>query len=100
MACEVARLARLVKGYGDVRRRLVGLFDTGLALAMRVGEVEAKRGTGMVVAAPLTERFRTLVLEDPDGETRAAALAADVNARVAEGDLDGARTLVTTTVIG
>ncbi len=40
------------------------------------------------------------MLEDPDGETRAAALAADVNARVAEGDLDGARTLVTTTVIG
>src|SRR5439155_1747650 len=42
LACEVAQFARLVKGYGDVRRRLVALFDTGLALALSAGEVEAQ----------------------------------------------------------
>jgi len=95
LACEVARLARLVKGYGDVRRRLAALFDTGLALAMSAGEIEARRRAGFAVSTALTERFRTLVLEGPEGEARAVALAEAANARVTAGDLDGLRTLVT-----
>jgi indolepyruvate ferredoxin oxidoreductase, beta subunit len=94
LAYEVAQLARLVKGYGDVRRRLVALFDTGLALALSAGEAESRLGAGFAVSAALTERFRTLVLEGPDGETRAAALAAHASAHLAAGDLQGVRTLV------
>ena len=96
LACEVAQLARLVKGYGDVRRRLVALFDTGLALALSAGEAESRLRAGFAVSTALTERFRTLVLEGPEGETRAAALAADASARLAAGDLQGVRMLVTT----
>jgi indolepyruvate ferredoxin oxidoreductase beta subunit len=94
LAREVAQLARLVKGYGDVRRRLVALFDMGLSLALRVGEVEARRRSGFAVATALTERFRMLVLEGPDGETRAAALATEASARAAADDLEGVRALV------
>jgi len=52
-----------------------------------------------VVSTALTERFRTLVLEGPEGETRAAALAADARARLAAGDLEGVGTLVTRTTV-
>jgi indolepyruvate ferredoxin oxidoreductase beta subunit len=94
LAREVAQLGRLVKGYGEVRRRLVALVDAGLALAAGAGEVEARRGGAFAVSTALVERFRTLVLEGPDGEARAAALAADADARVAAGDLDGLRALI------
>jgi indolepyruvate ferredoxin oxidoreductase beta subunit len=94
LAQEVAQLARLVKGYGDVRRRLVGLLDAGLALADAAGAAEARRSQGFAVSAALVARFRTLVLEGPEGETRAAALAAEAGARLAAGDVDAARRLV------
>jgi indolepyruvate ferredoxin oxidoreductase, beta subunit len=94
LACEVARLARQVKGYGDVRRRLVALFDSGLALALQVGETEARRGAGCPIATGLTERFRRLVLEGPEGEARAAALAKAASERAAAGDLEGAQALL------
>jgi indolepyruvate ferredoxin oxidoreductase beta subunit len=99
LACEVAQLARLVKGYGDVRRRLVALFDTGLALALSAGEAESRLRAGFAVSTALTERFRTLVLEGPEGEARAAALAAEASARLAAGDLQGVRPLVTRTTV-
>ncbi|HEV8472495.1 MAG TPA: indolepyruvate oxidoreductase subunit beta family protein [Methylomirabilota bacterium] len=92
LACEVARLARLVKGYGDVRRRLVAVFDAGLSLVARAGEGQA-RGTD-VVSTALVARFSALVLEGPDGEARALALANEAAARLDAGDLDGARALV------
>ena len=94
-AREVAQLARLVKGYGDVRRRLASLFDTGLALARDVGEAEARRGHDAVIVTALVERFRTDVLAGPDGEARAATLATAAAARAAAGDLEGIRALVT-----
>jgi indolepyruvate ferredoxin oxidoreductase beta subunit len=97
LACEVARLARLVKGYGDVRRRLVALFDAGLTLALGVAETEARRGAGFATSTALTERFRTLVLEGPEGEARAAGLAAEAASRVAADDLDGVRALAAQT---
>ena len=83
-----------------MRRRLAALFDTGLALALSAGEIEARRRAGFAVSTALTERFRTLVLEGPDGETRAAALAAAASAHVAAGDLDGLHTLVTRSATG
>jgi indolepyruvate ferredoxin oxidoreductase beta subunit len=100
LGCEVAQLARLVKGYGDVRRRLVALFDTGLALAMCVGDAEARRGAGVGLAAAVTERFRALVLEGPDGETRATGLATAASARASAGDVEGVRALLTPQAVG
>ena len=99
LASEVAQLARLVKGYGDVRRRLLALFDTGLDLALRAADAEAPRGAGVGVTTALTARFRTLVLEGPDGETRAAALANQAGAHITAGNVDGLRALVTTPTI-
>jgi indolepyruvate ferredoxin oxidoreductase beta subunit len=66
LARELARAAQLVKGYGDVRRRMVGLFERLLESAERAGA-----GQG----APLARRFRELVLAGPDGEAEAEALA-------------------------
>jgi indolepyruvate ferredoxin oxidoreductase beta subunit len=99
LACEIAQLARLVKGYGHVRRRLVTLFDTALDLSLRAGETEARRNAGLGITTALIERFRTLVLEGPDGESRAAALAAEANAHITAGNLDAVRALGTAPTI-
>ena len=99
LACEIAQLARLVKGYGDVRRRLVALFDTGLDVSLRAGELEARRGAGLAVTTALAAQFRTLVLEGPDGESRAAALVSEAKTHITAGNLDSLRALVTTPTI-
>jgi indolepyruvate ferredoxin oxidoreductase beta subunit len=87
LASEVARLAQLVKGYGDVRRRLVAVFDVALSVVL---EAAAAPGEPRF-AASLAARLRTLVLEGPDGEARAEALARAVHERLAAGDVAGAR---------
>ncbi|HXU90673.1 MAG TPA: indolepyruvate oxidoreductase subunit beta family protein [Methylomirabilota bacterium] len=88
LACEVAQLAQLVKGYGDVRRRLLGVLDLALDTVVHAAE----RDTDM--ASSLAARLRTLVLEGPDGETRAEALCAAVRDRLAADDVGGARSLL------
>ncbi len=75
LAREVARAAQLVKGYGDVRRRMAGHLDRLLAGVVRAAELEAANGGGFDAARTLAARYRTLVLQGPDGETEAAALA-------------------------
>jgi indolepyruvate ferredoxin oxidoreductase beta subunit len=89
LAAEVARLAQLVKGYGDVRRRLISVFDVALATVLRAAEADVSFATA------LASRLRTLVLEGPDAESRAEALAAAVRARLEADDLTGARALLT-----
>jgi indolepyruvate ferredoxin oxidoreductase beta subunit len=89
LACEVARLAQLVKGYGDVRRRLVGVFDVALATVLRAAEADVSFATA------LASRLRMLVLEGPDGESRAEALAAAVRERLEADDPTAARALLT-----
>ena len=69
LACEVARAAQLVKGYGDVRRRLVGAF-VGLldsVLAVAVHDPGAARA--------LAIESRTLIAQGPEGETAAREVA-------------------------
>jgi indolepyruvate ferredoxin oxidoreductase, beta subunit len=72
LALEVARAGRLVKGYGDVRRRMAALLDELLATIDLLLSVEG----GAVIATPLAARFRALVLQGPDGETQARAAVA------------------------
>ncbi|HKB24685.1 MAG TPA: indolepyruvate oxidoreductase subunit beta family protein [Methylomirabilota bacterium] len=81
LAREVARAAQLVKGYGDVRRRMTGHFDRLLEGVERAAEREAANGGGFEGARTLAARYRTLVLQGPDGEAEAAALAAETLAR-------------------
>jgi indolepyruvate ferredoxin oxidoreductase beta subunit len=88
LACEVARLAQLVKGYGDVRRRLIAVFDASL-------EASLAAAADVPLATALTSRLRAQVLEGPDGESQAATLAAAVLERLKANDVAGARTLLT-----
>jgi len=82
LASEVARAAQLVKGYGDVRRRMVGHFDRVLETVLRLAEREAATGGSFEASRSLAARYRTLVLEGPESEARAAALAAETLARL------------------
>jgi len=81
LACEVARAAQLVKGYGDVRRRMAAHFDRLLEAVMRTAEREAANGGKLEASRALAERYRTLVLQGPESEAAAAALASGALAR-------------------
>jgi hypothetical protein len=81
LAKELAQAAGLVKGYGDVRRRITAVFDDLLVHVQRAGELGAARND-VSAARDLAQRYRTLVREGPDGEGRAAALARETVARL------------------
>ncbi len=81
LACEVARAAQLVKGYGDVRRRMAAHFDRLLDAVMRTAEREAAAGGTLEASRSLAARYRTLVLQGPESEAAAAALAAETASR-------------------
>jgi indolepyruvate ferredoxin oxidoreductase, beta subunit len=87
---EIALAAQLVKGYGEVRRRMAARFDELIETAMRVAESERARTGGVASAVAFAERYRALVRRGPDGEADAAVLARDVSARLAAGDSSGA----------
>jgi len=81
LACEVGRAAQLVKGYGDVRRRMAGHFDRLLESVLRTAEREAATGEKFEASRSLASRYRTLVLQGPDSEAAAVTLAAEASAR-------------------
>ncbi|OGL00532.1 MAG: hypothetical protein A3I14_13710 [Candidatus Rokubacteria bacterium RIFCSPLOWO2_02_FULL_73_56] len=93
LALEVARAAQLVKGYGDVRRRMAAHFERLLAGVTRAAELEAPGGS-FEAARSLAARYRVLVLQGPDAEPRAVALAEHVLARLAAADRTGALALL------
>jgi indolepyruvate ferredoxin oxidoreductase, beta subunit len=80
LACEVARAAQLVKGYGDVRRRMTAHFDRLLEAVLQAAERES-RGGSFEASRSLAGRYRTLVLQGPDSEAAAIALAAETAGR-------------------
>jgi indolepyruvate ferredoxin oxidoreductase, beta subunit len=90
LASEVARAAQLMKGYGDVRRRMAGLLDHLLQTVLQAAELEARRGAGVPAATQLAATYRRLVLQGPEGETRATALGAEVLAHLEKNDPDAA----------
>jgi indolepyruvate ferredoxin oxidoreductase beta subunit len=90
MAREVAGTARLVKGYGQVRRRLEAVFDSLLDRGARAADLAAARGGDFRIACALLRRCRSLVLAGPDGEARAPQVAAKAVERLEAGDGAGA----------
>jgi indolepyruvate ferredoxin oxidoreductase beta subunit len=86
LAVEVARAGQLVKGYGDVRRRMMAAHEQLVAAVLRAAEIEAARGRGFAGSTALAARLRALVLEGPDGEARAPAVAAGALAQLEAGD--------------
>jgi indolepyruvate ferredoxin oxidoreductase beta subunit len=93
LAAEVAKAAQLVKGYGDVRRRLTAVHETLLTGVLRAMESEARRGDGFAVSTALAGRLRALVLAGPDGEARVPATIDAALARLEAGDAAGALAL-------
>src|SRR5262249_22448660 len=81
LAGEIARSAQLVKGYGDVRRRMIGHFDRLLDAVMCLAERRVASGGGFEELRSLASRYRALVLQGPDSEAEAAALAVEARAR-------------------
>jgi indolepyruvate ferredoxin oxidoreductase beta subunit len=88
LAREVARAGQLVKGYGDVRRRMLAGLDALLGALLAAARRDA------VAAARLAGVYRTLVLKGPDGEARAQALTAEVRGRLERGEYEAVRDAV------
>ena len=86
LAVEAARAAQLVKGYGDVRRRMLAVHEQLLAAVLSAGRLEAGRGAGFDVSTALAARLRALVLSGPDGEAQVPAAAASALAQLQAGD--------------
>lgn len=80
LAREVARAGQLVKGYGDVRRRMTAHLDRVLAATLAAAEKALRDGAcesaDFSQATRLARDYRLLVLSGPDGERKAEALAA------------------------
>ena len=98
LASEVARAAQLVKGYGDVRRRLTALFDDLLATAMTAAREESARSAGFALSTGFAATYRRLVLKGPDGEADAQALATTLRDHLEAHDHAAALGLVANTV--
>ena len=76
LAVEVARAGQLVKGYGDVRRRLLAVHEQLLDAVLAAARLEAARGRGFDASTALAARLRAAVLAGPDGEAQVPQLAA------------------------
>ena len=94
LARELGRAAGLVKGYGDVRRRMVAAFDHLLARVGDAMRLETGGGGAPSLAAELARKYRGLVLRGPEWEAEAASLADRVVECLSVADRDGARALV------
>jgi len=84
-----------VKGYGEIRRRMTGAFDDLIQRALQAGSLETLQGGHGSVATELTAAYRRLVLQGPEQEAKAAALAADVISRLEKNEPDAARAAIT-----
>lgn len=74
LAREVAHAGQLVKGYGEVRRRMFVHLERLLAVTLAAAEAASRDGADFSVATRLAHDYRTLVLSGPDGELKAATL--------------------------
>jgi indolepyruvate ferredoxin oxidoreductase beta subunit len=75
LAREVAHAGQLVKGYGDVRRRMTAHLERLLAATLAAAEQASREGAGFSAATRLARDYRVLVLSGPEGEAKAEVLA-------------------------
>jgi len=75
LAREVAQAGQLVKGYGEVRRRMSAHLDRLLTMTLAAAERASREGADFTEPARLAREYRTLVLSGPEGEAKAEALA-------------------------
>ncbi|MBI3122010.1 MAG: indolepyruvate oxidoreductase subunit beta family protein, partial [candidate division NC10 bacterium] len=67
LGCAVARLAQVVKGYGNVRRRTLRHFTRVLREIVKpLADAELHQGNGFPLTREAVERTRTLLLTQPD----------------------------------
>jgi indolepyruvate ferredoxin oxidoreductase beta subunit len=67
LGCAVARLAQVVKGYGNVRRRTLRQFTRVLhEIVTPLAEAELRRRNGFAITRGAVERARALLLSQPD----------------------------------
>ena len=67
LGCAVARLAQVVKGYGNVRRRTLRHFTRVLReIVVPLADAELHLGDGFPLTREAVERTRTLLLTQPD----------------------------------
>ena len=90
LGAELARAGQLVKGYGDVRRRMLALHEALLAGVLRAADLEEQRAAGFAVSTALAARLRALVLAGPDGEAQVPATIDAALERLVAGDAAGA----------
>jgi indolepyruvate ferredoxin oxidoreductase beta subunit len=76
LGVEVARAGQLVKGYGDVRRRMLAVHEQLLEAVRDASRLEAERGQGFGASIALAARLRAAVLAGPDGEAQVPQIAA------------------------
>jgi indolepyruvate ferredoxin oxidoreductase beta subunit len=76
LAVEMARAGQLVKGYGDVRRRMLAVHEQLVAAVLASARREAAGGGGFEASIALAARLRALVLSGPDGEAQVPRVAA------------------------
>ena len=68
LACEVAELGNVVKGYGDVRRRLSGALARFLDETVRPAiEADRRAGAGFTRSTDLIRAGRLHLLSDEKG---------------------------------
>jgi hypothetical protein len=94
LAREAAAAARLVKGYGDVRRKMTALFDDLLDTTLSAATFAAAHGQDWALPTDFAASYRTLVLKGPDGESQAQALAAALRTHIAANDHEAALSIL------
>jgi indolepyruvate ferredoxin oxidoreductase beta subunit len=75
LAREVAHAGQLVKGYGDVRRRMTAHLERLLSATLAAAEHASREGADFSAATRLAGDYRVLVLSGPEGEAKAEVLA-------------------------
>jgi indolepyruvate ferredoxin oxidoreductase beta subunit len=79
LACAVARLAQVVKGYGNVRRKTLRHFTRVLReIVAPLADAELHQRNGFPVTREAVERARTLLLAQPEGLEPALAAVASL----------------------
>ena len=77
---------------------MTALFDDLLDTAMIAAQEESSRSDGFAISTGFAAAYRRLVLEGPDGETEARALATTLRPHLEAHDYAGALRLVSTPV--